>query len=341
MRRALAVVGAHSPWRRATVADRAGQRTSPPNGDDNEQVQDYEQVHQRPPVRSPEGRRAPLGWSHDPGGLVRFIAVLTVAALGLSACSGGEESLPDEPEAAGVEVEAESEPEPEPAPEPTELLKVEATTSDLSNFGSAGDQLTLTFSSGVSEGSMPVVQFGTETPAVCWYSVECEFDDNVVTMTWVETTRRGPRDLANASVTELKDTTDVNGFGVQMSEPVPVTKSEPEPEPPPANVRYDSVYDLREQVEEAGLACNAWAIIANPDGATERATCSPQVVLSIYENASEVQRSVDRIAEMSLAVDLSSNHVVGPNWSVNCGAEADLCTSLWESLGGEIDSREP
>jgi hypothetical protein len=126
---------------------------------------------------------------------------------------------------------------------------------------------------------------------------------------------------------------------VDDSEPDP--ELEPEPEPRPANVRYDSVYDLRDRAEEAGVTCEDWVIIGNPDGAIERATCTSAVVLSIHENAAEVQRSVDFTADLALAFDLKSHHVVGPNWSVNCGSEADICVALRESLGGEVDSREP
>ena len=143
------------------------------------------------------------------------------------------------------------------------------------------------------------------------------------------------------------DEIEAHGTEESESEPEPQPEPEPEPEPEaepeprPANVRYDSVYDLRERVEEAGVACEDWAIISNPDGAIERATCTSAIVVSIHENASQVQQSVDFTAEISLAFDLPSHHVVGPNWSVNCSSHADVCIALRESLGGEVDSREP
>ena len=220
---------------------------------------------------------------------MRFIVALAVAAFGLTACSGDEGALQEEAESA--EVEAEPEPDPEPQADeverrpsaqerreatlerqrqereaqqesqPAELLTVEATTSDLSNFGSAGDRLTLTFSAGVSEESMPVVRFATGSNAHCFYTVECEFDDNVVTMTWTVELDRGHRDLSDASVTELGDTTDVNGLDVQVSEPVPVTEPKPEPE---------SLPDLTQEIAQQELADVAQRIAATwLDGASD------------------------------------------------------------------------
>lgn len=204
----------------------------------------------------------------------RAAAAVAAGALIIAGCGDTDMSSPDleteqteEPEIEEVESEPEPEsaPEPEPGPhsDPTELLTVEVTTSDVSNFGSAGDRLTLTFSADVSEESMPVVRFATGSNAHCFYTVECEFDDNVVTMTWTAELDRGHRDLSDASVTELGDTTDVNGLDIQVSEPVPVTEPKPEPEP-------ESLPDLTQETAQQELADVAQRIAATwLDGASD------------------------------------------------------------------------
>jgi hypothetical protein len=108
------------------------------------------------------------------------------------------------------------------------------------------------------------------------------------------------------------------------------------------NTRYDSVYDLREKVESVGYGCTEWSIVADPAEAEERASCTDVVVLSIHTNAAQVQRSVDGVAELTLEVlDSDSIHLVGPNWSVNCGEDLPLCEGFRQVLGGEIDHRQP
>ena len=115
----------------------------------------------------------------------------------------------------------------------------------------------------------------------------------------------------------------------------------PSPTTAPVNVRYDSVYDLRELVEEGGTECADWEVLAEPAGATERATCTSSVVLSLYTDAAQVARSIDTTAAITNSVDLVSAHIAGPNWSVTCGEEVQLCRRLRDHVGGELEIRSP
>src|SRR5690606_16292245 len=108
------------------------------------------------------------------------------------------------------------------------------------------------------------------------------------------------------------------------------------------NVRYESIYDLREKVEEAGTTCTDWSIVAEPTNAVERASCTSAVVLSIHRDAAQVQRSIEAIAEVTVAaLDRASVHLIGPNWSVNCGDSVSLCEGFRDVLGGEVSNITP
>lgn len=103
---------------------------------------------------------------------------------------------------------------------------------------------------------------------------------------------------------------------------------------PGVNTRYSSVFDLRERIESIGYMCTSWEVISSPTNALERAQCA-DVVLSIHTNASEAQMSVDNVAELMTSIEVMSVHLIGPNWSVNCSDDEDLCDQLQTVLGGE------
>jgi len=103
---------------------------------------------------------------------------------------------------------------------------------------------------------------------------------------------------------------------------------------PAVNTRYSSVFDLRERVESIGYMCTSWDVLSSPTNALERAQCA-DVVLSIHTNASEAQMSVDNVAELMTSIGVMSVHLIGPNWSVNCSDDEDLCDEFQTVLGGE------
>ena len=117
------------------------------------------------------------------------------------------------------------------AGEPAELVKVEASTADPTNFGVEGDALTLTFSQEMATRSAPLVRFDRTYATDCAYDwVECSVRGDEIELLWPGTYR--PRDLSDTSVIEVHNVFDEeNGLGVAITEPVPVAWSERAPEP--------------------------------------------------------------------------------------------------------------
>jgi hypothetical protein len=110
---------------------------------------------------------------------------------------------------------------------------------------------------------------------------------------------------------------------------------------PPAPVSYESVYDLKNIVENIGVECDTWSIIPTPDNAVERATCTESLVMAIHTDAAQVQRSVDSVAATLNAFGRASVHVTGPNWSINCGQDEELGQQLAGATGGDLQVSEP
>lgn len=108
------------------------------------------------------------------------------------------------------------------------------------------------------------------------------------------------------------------------------------------NTRYESVFDMREIVEDAGITCDTWEVIGDVINAVERAECTRTVVFSIHESASQARAAVDDVAAVSTGLlDRRSGHLIGPNWSMNCGDDVELCERLLPALGGELDVQHP
>jgi hypothetical protein len=87
--------------------------------------------------------------------------------------------------------------------------------------------------------------------------------------------------------------------------------------------------------------------VADPVSALERATCSDEVVLSVYTDADQVQTAIDEFIEgpgamaAELEVELESVWLVGDTWSINCGEDMNLCAKFGRALGGEIQTLVP
>jgi len=108
------------------------------------------------------------------------------------------------------------------------------------------------------------------------------------------------------------------------------------------NTRYQSVFDIREKTEEAGvIQCTAWAIRGPGDYDVESADGTDAVVFQIHENASQAQEAADLRAALVGGLAGVDGALLGPNWSVNCGDDEDLCNELAPVLGGEVQVAEP
>lgn len=105
-------------------------------------------------------------------------------------------------------------------------------------------------------------------------------------------------------------------------------------------VAYASADQLRMAVEATGaLRCLPYEQLANPYEAIERATCSETFVFSIHTDHAQAYASAVSTNEViSTLGDHINVHLVGSNWSINCGTEAATCESLRRGLGGEIVS---
>jgi len=130
----------------------------------------------------------------------------------------------------------------------------------------------------------------------------------------------------------------------QLSDDVAIPSAPPSsvPTTPAVNVRYSSVYDLRDRAERAGVTCAGWDVVASPTRAIERAVCTDQLTFAIHTDASQVAESVENIAQVTNELlGQRSVVLVGPNWSVNCSDDVTACEQLHGILGGEVETREP
>lgn len=118
----------------------------------------------------------------------------------------------------------------------------------------------------------------------------------------------------------------------------------PAAEPPPTTVEaqeYTGVRELRTAVEAAGHMCTSFEMVDDPTGALERAACTYSTTLGFYSEQAEAWASLD---SLRFAADITGDrsvHLVGPNWTVNCGDDVVLCEDLQTQLGGEVDVYEP
>lgn len=116
----------------------------------------------------------------------------------------------------------------------------------------------------------------------------------------------------------------------------------PSDEPVAVNTRYDSVYDIRKAMEDAGYACTTWDVVREPDSEIQFASCTPEIILATFSGSSSPDEFVGVLE--ALFVDRGGEkivNVVGPNWMVSCTTSETLCSHLHQTLGGTLDVREP
>ena len=104
---------------------------------------------------------------------------------------------------------------------------------------------------------------------------------------------------------------------------------------PDANTRYESVFDIKEAVENGGFECPAWEVRGTNEYAIESADCTTSNVFAIFDSASSIvdQREV-RLTLLSIIQDTYYD-LTGPNWNVGC-SDLEECETLHDLLGGEI-----
>lgn len=127
------------------------------------------------------------------------------------------------------------------------------------------------------------------------------------------------------------------------NEPAGTVDSEPSEAAttPTGPMTFDSVYDLREGVEAYGFDCTDWSINSETLNAVERAQCTSSVNFGIHADATEVQLSIETIADLMTSIGSEVHFATGPNWSVLCGEDETLCSNLADEFGGDLQSFLP
>lgn len=108
-----------------------------------------------------------------------------------------------------------------------------------------------------------------------------------------------------------------------------------------AREQYDTVEQLRDAVEAAGYECTMFERVATPTNAVERAACTSEVTLAIHTDNAQAWASVRAVNTLLDGTGLKSVHLVGSNWTVNCGDLERTCEQLHEAMGGQLDRHQP
>lgn len=101
------------------------------------------------------------------------------------------------------------------------------------------------------------------------------------------------------------------------------------------NVRYESVFDMRERLEAGGFECTDWNVRGSNDYSTESADCTPQVVMAIYPDASAIVDQRELRHQFMALIEAVALEVEGPNWNVSCDRPVQ-CDQIQSLLGGEV-----
>jgi hypothetical protein len=101
---------------------------------------------------------------------------------------------------------------------------------------------------------------------------------------------------------------------------------------------YFSIAELRDDVEaKTSMRCTTYNEIPNPTGAIARAECTEQSGFGLFNDKTEAEASARSVGEMVAGgLGDASIHVVGQNWTVNCGSDRPLCEQVQAGLGGDL-----
>jgi hypothetical protein len=142
----------------------------------------------------------------------------------------------------------------------------------------------------------------------------------------------------SADVDSSMDLTNQPGISSELRAAESPNVEDEAPRPKPANVRYESIFDIREALEKGGIACDRWRVIENPGPpALERANCTSWMVFGVYRSATDAQRDLSVLVRQiqSLGLDVGP-FVLGPNWLVNCSGYPERCQVVRDFLGGDV-----
>lgn len=99
---------------------------------------------------------------------------------------------------------------------------------------------------------------------------------------------------------------------------------------------YDSIEDLRNDVEAAGIICDNWFDLDATPPATASASCNSSTTIVIYSPGSDVATEAQETVSWYNENEMHYGIVYGPNWLVNVGEEAPTVAAVLhgESLVG-------
>ncbi|HEU4319746.1 MAG TPA: hypothetical protein VFS66_06655 [Acidimicrobiia bacterium] len=109
----------------------------------------------------------------------------------------------------------------------------------------------------------------------------------------------------------------------------------PSPGEAPAEGTYQTVEDMRTDVQSAFILCNVPLKIYDPpviEGALQQADCRSNVTMVIFEPADVLASAAALQAEADGPLAL----VVGTNWIISCPSNQNSCEKIQGVTGGEL-----
>lgn len=91
---------------------------------------------------------------------------------------------------------------------------------------------------------------------------------------------------------------------------------------------YDSLEELRDLYVEAGGECPEWELLDPGDYAAEAGRCSDQVVITVYQDPTQI----DEVVQSALDLIVETHLLVGENWIINTPDPEEFV----DALGGEV-----
>lgn len=99
----------------------------------------------------------------------------------------------------------------------------------------------------------------------------------------------------------------------------------------PAARTFNSVHEMREAIEAAGILCDYWRVFEGDETSREFAWCAADLVFFIHPPG-----STEALFEKILRGPLGGTHMVGARgWSVNCSS-GNRCSEVQAAFGGKI-----
>jgi hypothetical protein len=101
-----------------------------------------------------------------------------------------------------------------------------------------------------------------------------------------------------------------------------------------------NLYVMCGLIRSRGYECSGWTVRPADDYGAVSALCGSEgrtwIVLWVYPDSASAERAANERGESHKSLASPWVEPLGPNWSVECGDDEDLCASFPEVLGGEL-----